>query len=225
MHFDVSQDCTRLGLRAGAIIFRDLYIGPADDALRADIRQEAEAVRSRWPAPGDLRTIPEVAAFDDILRRVGVNPRRDRPSVARLLELALKRGDLPGVNNLVDAYNLVSLRTLCSLGAHDLDAIRLPVTLRLLDGSEHFTPLGQDQPTRVSAGEFGYVDGHNRLLCRLDVRQAEFSKVREQTRNALLIIEGTARHGTESFSQASSEVVERVVRHCGGTAEVVAWPD
>src|SRR4029077_12602359 len=128
-----------------------------------------------------------VVRFHDVLRKVGVNPRKDQPSLERLLAFALKRADLPAVNSLVDAYNLVSLRSSCSLGAHDLDRIALPVSLRLLTGEESFTPLGTDRPAPVTAGEYGYVDASNRLLCRLDVLQADFSKVTEATVNALLI--------------------------------------
>ena len=43
---------------------------------------------------------------------------------AIIARLALRRGDLPLINSLVDAYNLVSVRSLCSLGAHDLDKMR-----------------------------------------------------------------------------------------------------
>ena len=58
-----------------------------------------------------------------IFREVGVNPRKLQPSCERLVQLALKRGAIPAINNLVDTYNLVSLRWNCSLGAHDLDRL------------------------------------------------------------------------------------------------------
>ena len=134
----------------------------------------------QFASPAAVRSCPEVAAFQQLHRRVGVNPRKEQSSVERLLLLALKRGELPAINSLVDAYNLVSLRTRCSLGAHDLDAIALPVSLRLLTGQESFTPLGENVPAAVVPGEYGYVDAANRLLCRLDVRQADFSKVTER---------------------------------------------
>jgi hypothetical protein len=40
----------------------------------------------------------------------------------------------------------------------------------------------------------------------------------------LLIVEGTATHSPETLRQAVADVIERVTRHCGGTAEVAAWP-
>jgi DNA/RNA-binding domain of Phe-tRNA-synthetase-like protein len=223
MTFLVEQECVRLGLRAGAVVFRNVRVGSSGPELRAEMAAEAAAIGKRFANPAVLRSDPRVAAFHEVLRKVGVNPRRDQPSIDRLLAYALKRGDLPAVNSLVDAYNLVSVRSCCSLGAHDLDRIALPVSLRLLSGREAFTPLGGTAEAAVTAGEYGYVDANGRLLCRLDVVQAEFSKVTDATRNALLIIEGTAAHPPEALRQTFTDAIAEVTRHCGGTAEIVAF--
>lgn len=222
--FSVSSDCRRLGLRSGAVIFRNVCVGEASAELRAAIAQEIDVVRARFAHAAAVRAVPEVAAFREILRAMSVNLKKTQPSVERLLNLALKRGALPAINNLVDAYNLVSIRSLCSLGAHDLDRIKLPVSLRLLTGQEAFTPLGQDRAAPIAAGEFGYVDAVGRVLCWLDVLQAEISKVTPATVNALLIIEGTTAHSTGGLHGTIAAATEMITRHCGGTAEVVASP-
>lgn len=224
MTFAVTDDCRRLGLRAGAIVFRGVHVVATLPALRTAIAQEVEAIRKRFADPAAIRAAPEVVQFQELLRSVGVNPRREQPSVERLLTFALKRGDLPAVNSLVDAYNLISVRSLCSLGAHDLDRIALPVSLRLLTGRESFTPLGRDTTVPVVRGEYGYVDARDRVLCRLDILQADFSKVTTETTSVLLIVEWTAKHSPEAIRQAFAEVTESVAHHCGGTAEVVAFP-
>jgi DNA/RNA-binding domain of Phe-tRNA-synthetase-like protein len=224
MSFHVADECLALGLRAGALACRNLQVTPANPTLRTEIAREAERIRERFASPAAVRSDPAVVAFQAILRNVRINPRKDQPSLERLLLSALKRGDLPAINSLVDAYNLISVRSGLSLGAHDLDRIRLPVSLRLLTGAESFTPLGRDVPVPVVAGEFGYVDAAGRVLCRLDVLQAEFSKVTTATTNALLIIEGTADHPPDAFRTAFAEVQELITRHCGGTAEVLALP-
>lgn len=221
MIFSVADDCVRLGLRAGAVVFRNVRVGASGPELRADIVREAKNVQAKYVTAGGVRSSAEVTAYHDILRKVGVNPRKLQNSVDRLLTYALKRGDLPTINNLVDIYNLVSIRTGCSLGAHDLDLIATPVTLRLLTGAESFTPLGAAKPEAVVAGEFGYVDAQNRLLCRLDVVQADFSKVTADSGNVLLIVEGTATHADEVLHSAYAQVIELVTKHCGGSAEVI----
>ena len=115
----VTKECLDLGLRAGAILFRDVRVAAAPPELRAEIVREVETIRKRFADPAAIRATPEVASFAEVLKKVGVNPRRDQPSVERLLTFALKRGDLPTINGLVDAYNLVSVRSYLSLGAHD----------------------------------------------------------------------------------------------------------
>src|SRR5208283_1498448 len=152
MSFIVADACVRLGLRAGAILFRNVLVSASSPELKAEIALEVQTVRKRFATPGEIRALPEVAAFGVLLRKVGVNPRREQPSVERLLNYALKRGDLPAINSLVDAYNLVSIRSRCSLGAHDLDRIATPVELRFLTGSESFIPLGSDSLVSVTAG-------------------------------------------------------------------------
>jgi DNA/RNA-binding domain of Phe-tRNA-synthetase-like protein len=224
MMFTVADECLRLGLRAGAIIFRNVHVVPSEPGPRSEIAAEVRAIRARFADPAAVRSAPEVVRFQDILRRAGINPRREQPSVERLLTFALKRGDLPAVNSLVDAYNLVSVRSLCSLGAHDLDRIAPPVALRLLTGRESFTPLGGAAPVSVVPGEYAYVDARDRVLCRLDILQADFSKVTTASTNVLLIVEGTAEHAPEALRQVCAEVAALVTRTCGGTAEVVAFP-
>ena len=218
MHFVVSDDCLNLGLRAGAILFRDLRVAEAPPQLRAEIAAAVRAMRTLYPDPAMMRAIPEVVHYQEILRKVGVNPRKEQPSVERLFAYAHKRGDLPQINSLVDAYNLISVRSLCSLGAHDLDTLALPVTLRLLRGDESFAPLGRNSPVAVTAGEYGYVDAQNRLLCRLDLLQADFSKVTHNTKNALLIVEATAGHAPENLQQTFIDAIALITRYCSQTA-------
>ncbi len=225
MNFIVTEECVGLGLRAGAIVFRDLQVKASGPSQRAEIAKEVAAVRARFANVQAVRRDPMVTGFQAILSQVGAGSSMDRPSVARLLTFALKRGDLPPINNLVDAYNLVSIRSSCSLGAHDLDRIVPPVSLRILDGSESFTPLGRDEQIPVTPGEFGYVDAANRLLCRLDVLQADFSKVTEATVNALVIVEGTVAHTPQVLRKAFADVMELVTRYCGGTGEIVSFPE
>src|SRR5690349_121689 len=111
MSFLVSDDCVALGLRAGAIAFRHVRVAESSVELRREIGDAAGEVRRRYADAAAVRASPEVAAFHDVLRKVGVNPRKLQNSVDRLLTFALKRGELPAINNLVDAYNLVSIRT------------------------------------------------------------------------------------------------------------------
>lgn len=233
--FLVSEECRDLGLRAGAVVIRDVQISAATAELRAQIDEEVQRIRSEFATPAEIRSLPELVKMHEILRKAGVKPRNHPPSTQKLLEFVLKRGMLPAVNNLVDAYNLVSVRTRCSLGAHDLDRISVPVKLRLLRGDERFRPLGgnrlKGEGRRLSAaqpvnrGEFGYVDADDRVICRLDSLQAEFSKITPTTTRALLIIEASTAVNREQLEKIFSETAERIGRYCHGQVESVVLPD
>ena len=221
--FLVSRECLALGLRAAGVVLRGVDIAPSGTRLRGEIAAEVQRVRRQYASLAEVRATPELTRLYEVFKAVGAKPRRNPPSTDRLFQLALKKGELPAINNLVDAYNLMSLRFKASLGAHDLDRIALPVELRLLVGDEPFTLLGQTEAVAVVAGEFGYVDGANRLLCRLDVVQADFSKVTASTSDALLIIEATTAHDEATREELLRETVAIVARECGGTAEVIEF--
>jgi DNA/RNA-binding domain of Phe-tRNA-synthetase-like protein len=222
--FSVSPECLDLGLRAGAIVFRGVSIAVASDELKAQIAEEVRTLRGRFANMSEVRSLPELKKLDEILQKVGVKPRRYPPSTQKLIEYALKRESLPTVNNFVDAYNLVSLRTRYSLGAHDLERVALPIDLRLLRGGETFRPLGSAEDSSVTVGEFAYVDADQRVICRLDSLQADFSKVTLNTADIILIIEGTTSHPLQHIEQMFADTMGTVLRHCGGRVETVVLP-
>lgn len=213
--FSISRECFGLGLRAGALVFTGVRVDSPPDELRELIAREIAQMPAGSAAPSQMP--PPIAAQQAILRAVGVSPRKSPPASQRLLQLALRRSPFPAISNVVDCYNLVSLRTQCCLGAHDLAVLSLPITLRLLRGDEAFTPLGHTEAEAPIAGEFAYVDAVDRVICRLDVVQAEFSKVRETTTDVVVIVEATETHGAGVLAAAANEVSALIERYCGGT--------
>jgi DNA/RNA-binding domain of Phe-tRNA-synthetase-like protein len=192
--------------------------------LQQEIALEVARVQARFAGSAQVRTAVELQPYHEVLRKVGVRPRRRPPSVQKLLEYCLERGALPEINSFVDTYNLVSLETGLSLGAHDLAQLTLPVELRLFQGDEVFRPLGSSANEPVHRGEFGYVDGQNRVVCRLDSLQADFSKITTTTTDALLIIEATVSHNKDRVSTAFDLAIEVTLRYCGGRAEQIVRP-
>lgn len=222
--FNTVEACRQLGLRSGAILLRNVQVAESSPQLMAEIEMAATQVSEEFDSAAMIRSSPKVKAFRELLRTVGVNPRKHSPTVERLLQMARKYRTLPTINNLVDAYNLVSLKSRCSLGAHDVDQVSPPIGLRMLTGDESFTPLGKNSVTSVSAGQFGYVDAEQRVVCWLDLLQADFSKVTLHTQNVLLIIEALDVHSTREISDAFDEARSTIHEHCGGTSEIVMLP-
>lgn len=219
-----TDECFELGLRAGAIIFEGVRIGDSPPDLRTRTEAVAANLRRRFTDLGAMRASKEMNAFMRIYRASGVSLNRERPGCDRLAEFAWKRGNLPRVNNLVDAYNMVSIEWLLSLGAHDLHQVALPIRLERAREDRAFIPLGASREAVVKAGEFAYVDAGDRVVCRLDVIQAAFSKITTKTSNAVAIVEGTKWHSQATFEGARSQLVEAIHEYCGGSATVAAWP-
>jgi DNA/RNA-binding domain of Phe-tRNA-synthetase-like protein len=148
------------------------------------------------------------AANDDVLRgfrllhkAVGAD-RKMISSPENLIKIVQKRGTLPSIHPLVDLYNLVSLETQVALGAHDLARTPSPITLRQATGAEPFWPLGASEPVRVPVGEYAYIDGSSEIICRLEARQVEKTKVTAATTAAFVIIQASAVAGWDCISRA-----------------------
>jgi DNA/RNA-binding domain of Phe-tRNA-synthetase-like protein len=214
--FLVTKECLDLGLRARALLLLGMQIQSASEELRTTIDQEAERIGREFENLAEIRALPELVRVREIIRAVRAKPRSHPPSTQKLLEFAWKRRTLPAINNLVDAYNLMSLRTKCSLGAHDLGRIELPVELRLFRGTETFRPLHGDSDQHINEGEFGYVDAQDRVACRLDSLQADFSKVSATTTDVLLIIESTTAQSSEQLERAVCQTSAAINRYCAG---------
>ncbi|MCH2397599.1 MAG: hypothetical protein MK364_00710 [Pirellulales bacterium] len=223
--FDVAPQCHALGLRAGAILFRDLRVSPASASLREAIDDAAQRVHDTFTDRRSIRSHPGLQRIREILKTIATDPRRHPPSTEKLLQYARTRCTLPIINNLVDCYNLISLQSLCSLGAHDLDRVSLPVRLQQFTSEQTFVPLGNPEPQTVLCGEFGYVDQQERVLCRLDSLQADFSKVTTDTRSVILIVEATDTTSSAALTQLLQRAADDVQKHCGGTVVQLVGPN
>ncbi|MEE3372138.1 MAG: phenylalanine--tRNA ligase beta subunit-related protein [Planctomycetota bacterium] len=223
--FEVAPECHALGLRAGAILFRDLRIRPASVLLREAIDATAQDVQKTFADRRSIRSHPALQRIREILSTIGSDPRRHPPSTEKLLQYARTKLTLPAINNLVDCYNLISLQSFCSLGAHDLDRVSLPVRLQQFTVEETFIPLGSSEPQAIRCGEFGYVDQRVRILCRLDSLQADFSKVTTDTRNAILIVEATDATPPPVLAELLQSTANAVQKHCGGRVMQLVGPN
>ena len=64
------------------------------------------------------------------------------------------------------------------------------MTLKITDGSESFLPLGNDEPKPIKPGEYSFVDDDNDVICWLDIRQVDKTKVTSDSKNILYLIIG-----------------------------------
>jgi DNA/RNA-binding domain of Phe-tRNA-synthetase-like protein len=164
---------------------------------------------------------PVLAGFRRLHDAVGRSNKKNVASPENLLATVMANGRLPTVNVVVDIYNLVSLRTRLALGAHDIGEISGDVHLRLTTGSEGFWPLGSERPKPVGPGEYAYVDDRNDVICRLEVRQVERTKITIDTTECFYIVQGNEATDGPYLKAAADELVELTKRFCGGRERLV----
>ena len=169
----------------------------------------------------DVHEDPIIEGFNILHDKTGVKRRKNIPSVQNLVKLLVKNQDLFYINKVVDIYNIMSLDTKLSYGAHDISKIDGDVTLRFTDGTERFQPLGQPEPIPINAHEYSYIDSSNEVLCRLEIRQVEKTAVTEDTEDALLLIIGNDATPQESLDKAAEDLIEMIQKYCGGFGDVV----
>lgn len=189
MNFNVEKDVLDLGINVAIIVIKGMN----------NCKENQDFISYRDSILNDIKgnLTEETIMNDDILKgfwklheRVGKTSKHDISSPENLMNMLLKNGYLPNINLIVDIYNLVSVMTKLALGAHDLDNIKGDVSLRLTNGSETFLPIGYSKNKPISRGEYAYIDDNNDVLCRMEVRQVEKTKVTESTNNCMYIVQG-----------------------------------
>jgi DNA/RNA-binding domain of Phe-tRNA-synthetase-like protein len=178
------------------------------DGVIANVRERA--VR-------DLITAdPVYAGFRELHKSFEVPTRKLLSAAETLIRYVEKRGDIPRIGPLVDVYNAVSLETKLSLGAHDLDTVTGGISVRLTTGAERYHPVGAAEPEPVRPGEYGYIDGGGDVICRLEVRQSEKTKVTPATRDVFLIVQGNAATPPADVQAGHDRLIGLLQRFFGG---------
>lgn len=203
--------------RIGVVVVRGVDNARHADACAA-LLHAAMGEAARRIGDADMATHPAVAPWREAYRAFGVKPAKQRSSIENLLRSAVA-GSLRSINPLVDLYNTVSLRHLLPCGGEDLHAIRGDIRLTRAVGGEDFVPLGSAEPQSPQPGEVIYRDDVG-VICRAwNWREAERTKLTEQTTDAFLCIEAVPPTDTASEA-ACSNLAALVMEHLGGTSSV-----
>lgn len=137
------DDGARPLVRAGVIHAAPVAVGPAGEALAAEMEAIDASLRSAHAgrAPG---SIPGLAPARDLYRAFGMDPTHTRPSSEALLRRVLQGKGLPRILNAVDLCNLCALRFLLPIGLYDAARVEPPVTLRRGRPGESYPGIRKD---------------------------------------------------------------------------------
>jgi DNA/RNA-binding domain of Phe-tRNA-synthetase-like protein len=218
---DVAPDLLRLGLSTAVVIARGVAHDRTPPALIDYRRKAGQQVAGQWKNES-LSSHRVLAEYERIHELYGA---RGEPSAPhKLLQYVTRHKDLTGADPVVDCYNIVSAKTLLSIGAHDMARIRTPITLRRLYEDDFFQPLQGGEP-RSCDGEYGYVDPEHRIICRMEALQCDFTKVTADTRDVVFFIQANREIASPDLLAGAWLLAELVERFLGGSAELVSFQE
>jgi DNA/RNA-binding domain of Phe-tRNA-synthetase-like protein len=201
----------------GVILARGMTNGPTPKELQAAFIDEQQATLQRIGAT-PLSQIPSLAAWRAVFRSFGIDPTQYRSASEALLRRLTKKGDIPGINLLVDLANLVSIRYALPVAVFDTTSLNGAVTVHFADGTERYTTLGQDELEHPEAGEVVFSDDTKLVIARRWCwRQSDQSAAQLETTQAIITVEAHHTQAKEDVDAALDDLLTLLRRYAGGS--------
>ncbi|MEM3736478.1 MAG: phenylalanine--tRNA ligase beta subunit-related protein [Candidatus Bathyarchaeia archaeon] len=196
-----------------SIPINGVVVTSRDEALEEFKRKVEDYVRGHYTLEA-LKDIRCFRLYRDFFWGIGIDPTKIRPAAEALIRRILGGRHLPTINNLVDSYNLASVKTCIAMAAFDSDRLKGRLTLRFAANGEEFLGIAMDHPLYTKGGEVVIAD-EERLISIYPYRDGEYSKVTTKTRNVLVIVCGVPGIGEEDLQEAADTVTQYITRYCG----------
>ena len=204
-------------LAAQIIHFRDVSVTrnlPELEAYKEDIYKETQG---RWEIE-KLRDDPDFRAYRDFFWRLGIDPTKNRPAAEALIRRVLNERPIPKINTWVDAYNLVSIQTAIPIASFDEDLLEGKLLMREAKEGEEFLGIAMKKPVILKGGE-AVIQDNKRLVAIYPYRDADYSKVTNNTMNVLMLMCGAPKIKRSKLAESSVVAKSVLMRFCGGDAE------
>lgn len=208
MELWIESEVRALGIDCCLAVFHGVRVANRSNPLEKRKKEALPAIRAI-----DIAANPLLGAYRELHRRMGVAA-EVVPPAQHLIGLVQSTGRLPNINTVVDAYNLVSALSCLSVGAHDLAAVRGNLHIKLTDGNERYTPLGESSPVEVRPGEYACLDDE-KIICRLDVKQCQETRITRDTSAFLVYVQGN-RETTPHTLESGIRMIGDLVTGIGG---------
>ena len=181
------------------------------------LRQAETALPSKFDGTRVIEH-PYIATWREAYRKFGAKPKDYPSSVENLTRRVLNGGTIGHINNLVSLYNTISLRYILPVGGEDLDKIVGDVLLTRADNDERAVfLLGEKEARAPRAGEIIYKDEAGAICRRWTWKEADRTKLTQDTKNAFLVIETLPPVPRATVESAIPELAALVKQYCGGT--------
>ena len=186
---------------------RNVELEKFEDEIMKEVREQYDLE--------SLKNLSTFRAYRDFFWRVGIDPTKNRPAAEALIRRVLGGRTIPRINTLVDAYNLASVKTEIALAAFDADKLKGDLLMRFAERGEEFLGIGMEKPMILQGGEI-VISDDEKLVAIYPHRDADNTKITEETENVLLLVCGVPGIGEETLQNAARVALEFITRFCGG---------
>ncbi len=204
-------------ITGGVILARGMTNGPTPRDLETSFINEQQATLKRL-GNIPLSQIPSLVAWRSVFRSFGVDPTQYRSAAEALLRRLTKKGDIPGINLLVDLGNLVSIRYALPVAVFDIRSLEGAVTVHFAEGTERYTTLGQNELEHPEPGEVVFSDDAKLVIARRWCwRQSDQSAAQLETTQAIITVEAHHEQGKADVDAALYDLLVLLQTYAGGT--------
>jgi DNA/RNA-binding domain of Phe-tRNA-synthetase-like protein len=204
----------------GVVILHDIDNSQNKPEITEMLRQAETELSSKF---GGVPVIehPHIATWREAYRKFGAKPKDYLSSVENLTRRVLNGTKLGYINSLVSLYNTISLRHILPVGGEDLDQIVGDVYLtKAGDDEPAIFLLGEKEARAPKAGEIIYKDDVGAICRRWNWKEADRTKLTEETRNAFLVIESLPPVSRDIVEKAIHQLADLVKQYCGGNVSI-----
>jgi len=188
-----------------------------DRAEVSEMLRQAEAALPGKFGSTPVIEHPYIATWREAYRKFGAKPKNYPSSIEKLNRRVLNGATIGHINNLVSLYNTISLRHILPVGGEDLDKIVGDVLLTRASNDEPpVFLLGEKEARPPHAGEIIYKDDSGAICRRWNWKEADRTKLTQETKNAFLVIEALVPVPRATVETAIRELADFVKQYCGG---------
>jgi DNA/RNA-binding domain of Phe-tRNA-synthetase-like protein len=188
----------------------------SEPSAELDLADELQQLRDQWRGsdPNRVRSHPQIAAYSDFFRRIGLDPDETPPSIQMLIERFLLPEDppeWPRIHPIVDATNVAAAETVVPLGVFDAGALDGSLRLALTEGNESFHPIGAAEPTTLPADLLVFRDDEA-VLSQFAYRDSEKQKITASTEDIWVLgcaVDGITQATVDSGLDRALELLQR----------------
>jgi len=207
------------GLILGVVFANQVDNEGEDTEVLQLIREKEKEIRANYNTE-TLSQIPRIESWRRAYSSFGAKPKKYKSSVESLYRMILKGVDLRHINKIVDIYNCISLKYMIPAGGDDRAKVEGDIVLKFAGGEEPFVSLNSREKEAVKQGEVIYMDEKEVLCRRWNWRECDKTKMTEETKEVVLVIEGLPPVDREDVLKITEDLCGLIREHCKSETQI-----